>query len=112
MRDFRHRIIRGDGMGYKIIYGDGPRRADDKAESGNRIRILTATCLLMFCILVRMFWPEGTMLLRDVVLPGEQTVTEAAFETFLSGIRTGSSFQDALTAFCTEVIHNGTGIAR
>lgn len=108
MRDFRHRIVRGDGMGYKIVYGDGPWDYDKKVESGSRVRILTAGCLLLFCMLVRMLWPEGCELLRDVILPGELSATEQSFQVMLSDLRLGEPMKDALRTFCMDVVHNGT----
>ena len=107
-----HRFVRGDGMGYKIVYGDGPKSVYDKNVTGNRLRILTAACFLAFCLLVRLVWPEGVAVLRDVMLPGEETVTELAFESMLDNLRSGEPVGDALTVFCREVIQNGSDLAK
>ena len=109
---YGNKIVRGDWMGYKIVYGDGPQVRQEKNNISNRLRILTAACFLAFCILVRLFWPEGLVMLRDVMLPVEETVTELAFENMLSDLRAGEPMGDALTAFCREVILNGSDIAK
>ena len=99
-----HRFVRGDGMGYKIVYGTDSMQVASASESGGRLRLMTAACLLVFCMLVRCFWPEGTGLLREIILPGEPTATEQAFDRMLEDLRLGESLGDAVTVFCKDVI--------
>lgn len=108
MNHCRHRIVRGDPMAYKIVYGEEPYEYHNPSKNGIRLRILTAALLLVFCFLVRLAWPGGTALLQNYVLPGESTVTEEAFEAMLSDLRAGEPLNDALTTFCKDVIQNGT----
>lgn len=95
-------------MGYKIVYGDRPSGSAKNVESGIRLQVMTAICLLVFCVLVRTFWPEGCELLREVIFPGELSVTEQSFQVMLADLRMGEPLKDALTTFCMDVIRNGT----
>lgn len=55
---------------------------------------------------VSMKWPEGTAKLREFLLPEEGGV-QAAFGEFVEEVHEGASVQDALTAFCRQIIANG-----
>ena len=91
-------------MGYRIEYeGTIPIR---QAPSCTRLRLrsLMAGFFLVFCIGVRLLWPEGTRLLQSYFLPGDLTVTEAAFSEMISDIRTGNDIGSSVTAFCQRII--------
>lgn len=95
-------------MGYRIEYGPAPRPGREEDRRGFRIRVMTAAFLLFGCVLVRSFWNEGAALLETVLLPGEPSVTEQAFSTLLSDLRTGMPVGESVTAFCKYIVDNGT----
>ena len=99
-------------MGYRIVYGPetGGRQIADKPRI--RLRVMTGIMLLIGCGAVRIFWPEGTELLRRFLVPGEPTLTEQAFGTLVADLRMGEAFSEAVTAFCRTVVEQGTGLAR
>ncbi|MBQ8237774.1 MAG: hypothetical protein IJZ39_06490 [Oscillospiraceae bacterium] len=85
-------------MGYRIVYGK-----DAFAETGERkshLRAMTAGFALALVVLVRIFWPEGTAVLRDVLLPGQST----AFSQLTEDLRAGEPIGDAVTAFCRSIV--------
>lgn len=95
-------------MGYRIVYGPMPKMPQERDYKPLRIQVLTAVFALLFVLTVRQAWPEGTALLREFLLPGEQNVTEAAFSEMIGDIREGESLGDALTAFCRQIVEHGT----
>ena len=91
-------------MGYRIIYGpDMPPR---KTEcSSNRIRIMVAICFAAFACTVRLIWPEGREILAAHLLPGDPTLTQAAFSELLDNLHHGAGMVESLTVFCRDVLH-------
>lgn len=92
-------------MAYRIDYG----RAVTKQlpDDGRQLRwqIMTAGALLLFVLLVKQTWPEGTDRLRACMLPGGEG-TQAAIETLVEQVHEGDSFGQALTVFCRQIIEN------
>lgn len=94
-------------MGYRIEYEPQTRTSGKSGRFVRRIQILTAAFFLLFVLLVRQAWPEGTQMLREILLPGEPSFTQTAFQTMLGDIRQGTSVQEALTVFCQQMIDHG-----
>ena len=96
-------------MSYRIEYGSAIPDRYVIRNNFLRLRSMTAICLLLFSLTVRHFFPEGTEKLRQLLLPGELSVTQEAIETLMCDIRNGEDFTDSLTAFCEYiVIHDET----
>lgn len=92
-------------MGYRIVYGEEAKPKPEGAWTALRLQALTAACLLAFTFGVKTIWPEGTEVLRQVLLPGEPGITEKAFQTFVENVQEGESFGDAVTTFCKEILY-------
>lgn len=95
-------------MGYRIVYGEDP--FIEIPERKSRLRLWTAGFALAFVLLVRCFWPQGTALLRQVLLPRGDAAT-AAFQQMTADIRAGEPIGDAVTAFCRDVVEEAIGEA-
>ena len=91
-------------MGYRVIYGQDRLSQENRGKTIG-IRTLTALCFGIFALLVRCLWPEGRELLMTYLLPGQQSVTQAAFTEFLVNLRQGSAMVDAFTVFCKEILY-------
>ena len=90
-------------MGYRIDYGPVKKvRGVEKRIS--RVATLTGLFLLLFMICVCAFWPEGTAVLRDWILPGDPAVTAAAMEELTDSLRTGEELSDSLRTFCIRIL--------
>ena len=100
-------MSRGDGMGYRIEYGPERKQVENGRGASNRIRTMIAAWLLLFCLLVSAFWPKGSALLQNVLLPGEKTNSEAAFCHFVNNIRLGEPLGEAVSVFCRTVLLDG-----
>lgn len=94
-------------MGYRIVYGPMPKVRKTSPFNEMRLQALTAVFLLLFVLLVRQAWPEGTRMARQFLLPGEQTATEAAFADMIGEIQEGESWSDAFSAFCRQIVADG-----
>ena len=98
-------------MSYKIVYGPDKAYEAKTDPSRARLRLLTASFLLAGCLLARTFWPEGTALLRSVLLPGNPTVTELAFLDMMEDLRTGEPINESLSVFCKTIVSDNDGRA-
>lgn len=91
-------------MGYRIVYGPTEERFHKAAGGSVRLRTMVAVILVLFSLTVRFTWQEGTDILREYLLPGEQTLTQAAFSELVVDLREGEHLKDALTAFCQRIL--------
>ena len=107
--DFSRKMQGGDGMSYRIDYGGAVPTKYTRKRDGNGFRIMTAVCLIMFALVVGQFWPRGRQVLQEFLLPGEPTVTEQAFSGLVHDLSQGLNLEDAMTAFCRQIIDNGAG---
>ena len=96
-------------MSYQIVYGGAPA-VEYRISRGRRyIRIMTALAMMLFALAVGRFWPQGKAMLQEFLLPGEPTVTEQAFSGLVSDLGRGIKLEDAMAAFCQQIIDNGAG---
>lgn len=65
---------------------------------------MVAVSFLVFSIIVRLIWPEGTSMLQSCFLPNECSVTEEAFSVLITDIKNGTTLEDAVWAFCSSII--------
>ncbi len=88
-------------MGYKIVYGEEPPA---QIPSTARLRTMTAAFLLLGCLLTRMFWSDGTALLRQCLLPDAENVAEAAFCELMDELHAGAPMGESVLTFCRTVV--------
>ena len=94
-------------LAYRIEYGTAvPLRFQPKRVK-RHIRTLTALCILLFSLAVGKCWPEGKLVLQRFFLPGEPTVTEQAFVEMMGELNNGVALEDAVVAFCQQIIDRG-----
>ena len=99
-------LYRGEKMAYRIVYGPEKKAPENRMR---RIRMMTAGFFLLGCILTRLFWPDGLQVMREVLLPGELSVTEQAFSQLVSQLQGGEPVGTAVETFCRYVISHGLG---
>ena len=61
----------------------------------------------MLYLVAGAYWPQGSELLRSVLLPGDPSAAETAFSRMVEDLRMGESLTDAVTAFCRTVVADG-----
>lgn len=91
-------------MGYRVEYETAGNTGTQRKSDTRHIPGLTAAFLLLFVLLVHGFWPRGREVLRELILPGDATVTAAALEGFALDLRMGQPLGEAVEGFCREVI--------
>lgn len=91
-------------MGYRIVYT--PDMDIQKRNiCGARLRLMIAGSFLILAWMVCLIWPEGRAVLAVHLMPGEPTLTQAAFSNLLENLRNGDRMVDSLTVFCREILH-------
>ncbi len=89
-------------MAYVIHY-----RSRGKKKYPRRILNIKNQITLLFCVgvlivVIGITAHHGGFLW---MVPGDPDVTAPAFTEFMNALSDGDSFEDAVTAFCREVIH-------
>lgn len=98
-----HTLVLGDAMGYRVEYGS-VRKVRNLDSRFSRKAAFTGMFLLLFLVLVKICWPQGSAILQEFFLPGNGAVTAAALDTFAEELRSGESLVQAFTAFCRQVL--------
>ena len=88
-------------MGYKIIYGS------KKIPKRNFWELQTLICvfMLVLALCVRLTWPEGTQLIRQILITDTLSQDAEAFMEMLRQVGAGESLSDAVAVFCQEIFH-------
>ena len=93
-------------MGYRIQYGKTVNKVHIKElvkKKKSPIRIIT---VLTACFVSMFIFLENSNKILDAVIPGNKTVTKAAFSTFVDDLRGGETVTDAFADFCREIVEN------
>ena len=98
-----------DAMGYQISYGQaGVKKRKKWNIPKPRIekqKMMAALCVILSMLLVAVcVIPQFRTYLRDLILPGDPSVTAAALEEMVDAIGEGQSVQAALTEFCRDIL--------
>lgn len=94
-------------MGYCIEYENGMARRHKTGTGGRYLWALAAVVILLIGVLSGFFWPERAGAFRNFWIPGDPEVTVRAAETMVDSLRAGGDAQEAVTAFCREILENG-----
>ena len=96
-------------MGYRVDYS--PVRKVRNAEKRTlRLPALTMLFFLLFVFLVLSFWPRGSVLLREILIPGDPDITVQALEAFARNLRSGEELSGALEVFCRTIVKEAQGV--
>lgn len=92
-------------MGYKIRYDAFMPKAGTYKCNQRKKRIIKwiITGILVLGLLVPAY-RKG--FLKELLIPGDSVVTQQAIENMVANIKDGATIQDAIVAFCEEVIEN------
>lgn len=93
-------------MGYQIMYSPEDNHKYPTIKSRRKHR-----WLIPVVISVALFISAGIPKVRNhleyLLIPGDTQITKAAFSAMLEQIKTGEPINEAVTAFCREIIENG-----
>ncbi len=89
-------------MGYKIEYTTQIVKKNLKNTPAIPQWILTFGFFVLFLICSHLFWPGALATLRELAMSRDEAVS-----VFLSELRSGTSFTEAVEVFCQQLIGNG-----
>lgn len=90
-------------MAYRVEYGSGKAKRSEIPKK-NKVRGKIWGFFLLFLLLVRLYWPAGTRVLRELLLPGASQTAFSAAETLTEELREGESFGQALENYCRRIL--------
>ena len=91
-------------MSYSIRYSPHQTAKYQKKEKLRLRRFFLAVIILAACLTpIAVFRNE----ILDMITPGNPEVTRRAAQNMVEALREGESVNDAVTAFCLEVIRDG-----
>lgn len=92
-------------MGYKIRYDAFMPKAGASKHCQHKKRIVKF--IIIGALLFAFFVPAyRNGFLKELLIPGNSAVTEQALENLVLNMKDGATIQDAIVAFCEEVIEN------
>ena len=96
-------------MGYRIDYQPDHMHRGHKIQRGH-VWTLTWLFLLLFGMITYRFWPEGRLILQQILIPGDPAVTLPAVDSLLFSLSQGANAAAALETFCLTILE-GSGFA-
>ena len=91
-------------MAYRIDYTVNTKYQPTPAWQWDKLAKMAVTFFLIFLLATAIFWPEGRLALQQMVLPCDTEVTAQAFSAMLDQIRGGEALDEAVVAFCQEIL--------
>ncbi len=90
-------------MSYRVDYGPMKKVRGVEKRISRRLA-LTGVFFLLFVVMLCSFWPEGKAAVQELLLPGDQAVTAAAWEEFAGDLRAGEIVGGSLRSFCVRIL--------
>ena len=89
-------------MSYRIVYDgrEGKYEVRQQKPLSGMFFIVFACVLLFLCLS-----PWAAEALRSILIPGDVSITVAAFSSMTDDLRSGAGFLEAVEVFCRQVIH-------
>ena len=95
-------------MGYRIQYGQTLQRIEVNELPPKNKNKWIPIALMLGCVIAALLIFSEAAFLRDLILPGNANITEAALVNLAEDVRNGVAFRNAITAFCREIIINAS----
>lgn len=87
-------------MGYQIDYQDSEYKKVIPDKQKMRRRTYLWAGIFVIVLIVIAIFPH----IKTALMPGDVSVTEAAFNNFAEEIKEGANIKDAFSGFCKEII--------
>ena len=91
-------------MSYRINYDKKSEKYEVKKDTDVFPWFLAAFGL--FLIMIFSLRAESPEALREILIPGEDSVTLQAFHSMTDDLRSGATITDAIECFCRTVLHD------
>jgi hypothetical protein len=94
-------------VGYKISYENGGAKTEKitKSKFSRKQNVFRFGVFIVTAVLLLVLHRSKSFC--RFFIPGNPEVTEAAVVEFVESVRQGNRFEDAVTAFCQQIIDNG-----
>ena len=94
-------------LGYRVIYGTDAAYLDGSRIRAGRTVMMTLAAGFVFFSMVYRFWPEGEMVLEKLTsFPGFREI-HRCLNVLVMELQCGTSLDQAVTAFCRDVVQLG-----
>lgn len=91
-------------MSYQIKYHISKRLGDKYNETAVKKPIIPVIAIVCILLLLISVYIVGIDTVKAIIIPGNDTLTVSAFHQMQDNLKNGMSFNEAVTAFCTEII--------
>lgn len=93
-------------MSYQIRYGDAQPPSERCRAKSKKSYLQLALFLLLAAVLFQAVFPAQASSVRQALFPALTDETAAAFQEMVANVRSGTGFEEAVTAFCREIIED------
>ena len=94
--------MRGDRMGYRIMYSKTLKKRFLKF----RLPILVAVCVLCFVTLVSARWPEGATVIRTIFSFNNTSMTVSVLDRFTSDVMNSESLFASISNWIKGLLYD------
>ena len=94
-------------MAYNIQYSLQYKKKYPLKQKSTGKRGKTIAVLLVICVCMLLYKQYADGMLKEVLIPDDAVVTVAALEGFSSNLKSGLTLNEAITAFCVEILEHG-----
>lgn len=91
-------------MAYRIEYATNAKYQPTQMLRKDKLAKLAIVFFLIFLLLTTLYWPQGKQMLQKMILPCDMEVTTQAFGTMIADIRGGEPLDEAVGAFCRQIL--------
>lgn len=89
-------------MSYEILYRS--KKTKNGISRGWSKSAFVVCFFVLFLRLVRLLWPEGDIMLRSLLYPGDPAVTASALQMLTEELSSGAGVYDAIRHFCVQIL--------
>ena len=90
-------------MSYRISYGPKTPKKYYKNKKANKLPLYAAVAGILITVMIA--FPAQVQTLKHKLLPWTTPESKAAITAMLADIEDGVSYEEAITAFCREIIN-------
>ena len=90
-------------MAYRVQYNQSESACRDNGN-GSCVLLCLLTLVLVACVVLYCSNDSVRSMIQDLLIPGDDAVTKAAFVNMIGQLQNGDSVSDSLTTFCYEIL--------
>ncbi len=92
-------------VGYRIVYDSKEGKYEISRDQSARRMVLLGFAVGLVLMLILSFWEAEADYIREALIPGDNRVTRASFQTLTERLRQGEALSAAVSAFCEDILH-------